>query len=71
MTRPQPSGKQSVNLASPPMRVSRIRRDPPPRVKEVTVEEVKDHDRRNAVIGVLAFALAIFIITLGFSDYFG
>ena len=64
------SGKKSVNLASPAVRVSKIRRDPPPKVveKEVDLDVV---DRRDVVIGVLAFALAIFVITLAFGRYSG
>lgn len=64
------SGKKSVNLATSGPRVSRIRRDPPPKVveKEVDLDTV---DRRDVVIGVLAFALAIFVITLAFGSYSG
>ena len=59
--------KQSVNLASGEARVSRIRRDPPPKVveKEIDPDVV---DRRDVVIGVLAFALSIFVIILAFGN---
>ena len=62
------SGKQSVTLPASAVRVSRIRRDPPPKVKvkEVDLDVV---DRRDVIIGVLAFALAICVITLAFSSY--
>jgi hypothetical protein len=70
MTRPLPSGKKSVNLASPGPRVSRIRRDPPPVVKEKPVNP-DEIDRRSAVIGVIVFALAIFVLTIAFSSYSG
>ena len=61
MARSQPKGKQSVDLAKPAPRVSRIRRDPPPKVveKEVDVDAV---DREDVIVGVLAFALALFVI---------
>jgi hypothetical protein len=64
------TGKKSVNLATSGPRVSRIRRDPPPKVveKEVDLDVI---DRRDVVIGVLAFALAVFVITLAFSSYSG
>jgi len=64
------SGKKSVNLATPAVRVSKIRRDPPPKVveKEVDLDVV---DRRDVVIGVLVFALAIFVIILAFGSYSG
>lgn len=67
MASPLKSGKQSVDMSAPVVRVSRIRRDPPPKVKEVTLEDIKERDRRNAIIGVLVFAVAIFVILLGFS----
>jgi hypothetical protein len=64
MTRPLPSGKQSVKLARPPVRVSRIRRDPPPPVKEVVLRDPREVERRDAIVGVIAFALAIVVIAL-------
>jgi hypothetical protein len=70
MTRPLPSGKKSVNLASSGPRVSRIRRDPPPVVKEKVVD-LDVVDRRDVVIGVLAFALALFVIIFAFGRYSG
>jgi hypothetical protein len=70
MAAPLPTGKKSVNLAAP-VRVSRIRRDPPPVVKKAIVRDPDERDIRAGVIGVIAFALAIFVITLGFSIYAG
>ena len=76
MARPTPTAKPSVNLASNPAskmasggpRVSRIRRDPPPLVKEKIV--YTDEDEQWAVIvGILVFALAIFALILAFSSY--
>ena len=71
MASPLPTGKKSVNLAGTGPRVSRIRRDPPPKVKEVPVRDVEEHDRRNAVIGVVTFALALVVIMVGFSSVSG
>ena len=71
MARPLASGKQSVNLAPPGVRVSKIRRDPPPKVKEVVVRDPEEHDRRNAVIGILVFTLALAVILIGFSSVSG
>ena len=64
------SGKQTVNLASSGVKVSRIRRDPPPKVKvkEVDPDEV---DRNDVVIGVLAFTFSILVIILAFAHYSG
>jgi hypothetical protein len=71
MARPLASGKKTVDLAAPRVRASRIRRDPPPKVKEISLEERNERDRRNSVIGIIAFALAIFIITLGVASWIG
>jgi hypothetical protein len=70
MAAPLKSGKQSVDLAAP-VRVSRIRRDPPPVVKKAIVRDPDERDIRAGVIGVVAFALAIFVIIIGFSSYYG
>jgi len=70
MASPIKTGKQSVDLARPTPRVSRIRRDPPPKV----VEKVVDPDvvdRRDVITGVLAFALAICVIILAFGNSSG
>lgn len=68
MAKPLKSEKKSVNLASQ-ARVSKIRRDPPPKVKKVVVRDPDVRETRMVVGGVIAFALSIFIITLGFSAY--
>ena len=71
MASPLKTGKQSVSLAQPGARVSKIRRDPPPKVKEVVVVDPEEHDRRNAVIGILVFTLALVVILIGFSSVSG
>ena len=70
MAKPLPTGKQSVNLAGSGVRVSRIRRDPPPKVKEKEVDP-DEVDREDVIVGVLAFALALFVIILAFGSYSG
>ena len=70
MASPLRSGKQSVNLTAP-VRVSKIRRDPPPPVKKVSARERDERDIRSGVIGVIAFALAIAIILFAFGDVIG
>lgn len=67
MASPLRSGKRSVNLATP-VRASRIRRDPPPAVKEVPVPDQDERDERTVVIGVVTFAVALFVIMIGFSS---
>ena len=48
--------------------MSRIRRDPPPVVKEKIVN-LEEHDQWTVVLGVLTFALAIFVLIVAFSRY--
>ena len=71
MASPLQTGKQSVNLRAPEVRASRIRRDPPPAVKELVVHDRDERDARIVVIGVVSFALALFIIIVGFSSVIG
>ncbi len=71
MASPLNTRKKSVDLAAPVSRVSRIRRDPPPPVKEVTAGEVKEREARAIVIGITVFALALFVILLAFSNAAG
>ena len=72
MASPLKPGKQAVNLAAQGApRVSRIRRDPPPKVKEITAGDIEERDTRLVVIGVAAFALAIVAIIIGLASYGG
>ena len=75
MARPISTGKQSVNLASnlasAGPRVSRIRRDPPPAVKETVVPDRDERDRWTVAVGILIFTLAILAIIAGFSSVSG
>ena len=71
MASPHKTGKKSVNLASPPVPGSQIRRDPPPPVKELVVLDPEERDRRDVILGVTIFALAIFVILFAFGHYSG
>ena len=71
MAKPLKTGKQSVDLASREARPSKIRRDPPPKVKELVIRDPRELERRDVVIGVLVFALAIFVIILAAGSYWG
>ena len=71
MASPLSTGKKSVNLASGEVRVSKIRRDPPPKIKEIWSALADERDRQDVVIGILAFTLALFVIMLAFSSYSG
>ena len=70
MASPLPTGKKSVNLSAP-ARGSRIRRDPPPPVKKVVVRDPDVRETRMVVIGVVYFAVALFIVALAASAYSG
>jgi hypothetical protein len=71
MANPLQTGKRSVDLAASGVRVSKIRRDPPPKVKEVTIQDRDERDRRNVIIGVISFGIALLIITIGLSSFTG
>lgn len=71
MASPLSTGKKSVNLAAGEVRVSKIRRDPPPKVKEIPVRDADERDREDVMIGIVAFALAIFVIMLAIASYTG
>lgn len=65
MASPLQAGKQSVDLKAPAVRVSRIRRDPPPVVKEVDPADLEEREAWAVVIGVISFALALAVIIVG------
>jgi len=71
MARPLPTPKQAVDLAAPVVRVSRIRRDPPPKVRHVTAAEMKERDARGMAIGIAVLALAAFTLLLAATNAAG
>ena len=71
MASPFHTRKTTVDMSAPVVRVSRIRRDPPPPVRVITAAEIRERDARNIVIGIIAFALAVFIILIGLSNAAG
>ena len=71
MARPLQTNKKAVNLAAPVVRVSRIRRDPPPPVKQVSTADIQERDAWTVVVGIMTFALALVIILIGFSNVAG
>ncbi|MEO7365809.1 MAG: hypothetical protein ABIW03_05780 [Sphingomicrobium sp.] len=79
MARPQPT-KPTVNLssnlastsASVGPRPSRIRRDPPPAVKTTDlIVDAQEREQWMVIAGIIAFALAIFVVIIGFASYSG
>ena len=71
MASPLQPGKQTVDLAAPAVRASRIRREPPPPAKPLTIADRDEINQRAVVMGVLIFALALFAIILGFGSFAG
>ena len=77
MASPLPTAKQSVSLASAGPRGSksvagaRIRRDPPPVVKELAVSDPDERDARTVIFGILTFTLALLVICIGVASYNG
>ncbi|MES2904694.1 MAG: hypothetical protein V4696_10955 [Pseudomonadota bacterium] len=71
MASPLPTGKQSVSLATSGAKVSRIRRDPPPKTPEVVVAERDERDARMVAIGIITFALALVVIGMAVMSWMG
>jgi len=71
MASPLKTAKQAVDLAAPAVRVSRIRRDPPPPVRIVTAAEIKERDARHIAIGIVSLALAAFVLLLAATNAAG
>ena len=72
MAAPLKSAKATVNLASGEVKVSRIRRDPPPKpVREMTLRERNERDMRIAVVGILAFAFVTFALLMAIGHFTG
>jgi hypothetical protein len=71
MASPLPTRKQSVNLGSGEVRVSRIRRDPPPPEKPKELRHPDVVNRSAVVIGVLVFAVALVVIMFAFAIFSG
>jgi hypothetical protein len=60
--------KSSVELQQPAVKVSRIRRDPPAKIAEKAVRPYPtEREIWTVAIGVLLFALAITVVTVGVS----
>ena len=71
MASPLPTAKQSVNLSSPGVRGSRIRRDPPPKVKEGPPIDPAEVDRRAVMLGIAGITLVLALILVGIASYNG
>jgi hypothetical protein len=68
MAQPLPPKKITVDLSKGGIRVSRIRRDPPPKpVKLLTREELRRRELRAMAIGIPAIALILFLAVFAVS----
>ena len=71
MARPLQTRKATVDLAAPGVRVSRIRREPPPAVKEIPIRDREERERLMVVAGVVLFACAIVAALFGIASAAG
>ena len=71
MARPLQTRKQTVDLAAPGVRVSRIRREPPAKVKEVPIRDREERDRLVVIAGVVVFACALVAVLVGVASAWG
>lgn len=71
MAQPLNSRKQTVDLAAPAVRGSRIRREPPPKVKEVPIRDREERERWVVIFGVVAFACALVAVLVGIASAAG
>jgi hypothetical protein len=71
MSKTAATRKPTVGLTPDAPRPSRIRREPPPpeKPKELRAYGSSEREQWMVTIGVILFALAIFIITFGVSEY--
>ncbi|WP_114227691.1 MULTISPECIES: hypothetical protein [Sphingomonas] len=74
MAAPLPTAKKSVDLAaSGGVRMSRVRRDPPPVQKEKTLTraELREREAWALGLGIGAVTVAIFVLLVAFSRWAG
>ena len=71
MASPLQTRKATVDLAAPAVRGSRIRREPPPKVKEIPIRDREDRERWVVVFGVVLFACAIVAALFGIASAAG
>ena len=71
MAQPLNSAKQTVDLSAPGSRGSRIRREPPPKVKEIPIRDREERERLVVILGVVAFACALAALLVGIASAAG
>jgi hypothetical protein len=68
MAKPLATSKKAVDLVRTGATVSRIRRDPPPPAKPLVIRNRREGDGRMVVLGIVSFALALFLILFGLAS---
>ena len=71
MAAPLSTAKSTVDLSAPGVKGSRIRRDPPAKVKEISLAERNERDARAAIVGIVLFTLAVVAILMGVASVTG
>ncbi len=71
MAAPLNPRKQTVDLAATIARPSRIRRNPPPLVKEVPIRDREERERWMVAIGVMLFAIALVVVVVAVASAAG
>lgn len=74
MAAPLPTAKKTVDLAARGgVRVSRVRRDPPPQPKEKTITraQLREREAWSVAIGITAVTVALFVILIAVSRWAG
>jgi hypothetical protein len=71
MAAPLKTGKQTVDLAAGGVRVSRIRRNPPPAPKKEPILDREERETIGATVGVITISLALVVAILGVGIYAG
>lgn len=72
MASTHPPRKKSVDLGARGVRVSRIRRDPPPRPERtISAQEIRDREAWTTAGGITLVALALLAILVGFATVSG
>ncbi|MEO6432744.1 MAG: hypothetical protein ABIO29_02045 [Sphingomicrobium sp.] len=62
--------KQTVDLLTGDVRISKIRRDPVPMTPARKIATYRDdNEKRTVLVGIACFSIALFIIILQFSDF--
>jgi hypothetical protein len=69
MAAPLQTGKSTVKLGPGGVRVSRIRRDPPPVAKKTVIPDRNEQDRREVPFGIIVFTLALVIAIVGLASF--